>query len=47
MAHMRFADNQTLARLNTAIMLIFVGSGLAACVIGAFVYDAGRLFSVW
>lgn len=42
-----FLDRQTLARLNTAIMLGLVGSGLAACAIGAFVYDVGRWFSVW
>jgi hypothetical protein len=42
-----FFDRRMLARLNAAIMLGLVGSGLAACVIGAFVYDIGRWFSVW
>lgn len=42
-----FVDKQTLARLNTAIMLGLIGTGLAACVIGAFVYDVGRLFFAW
>jgi hypothetical protein len=51
MAHLlergHFADKQTLARLNTAIMLALIGGGLATCVMGAFVYDVGRLFSIW
>jgi hypothetical protein len=40
-------DRRMLGRLNSAIMLGLVGSGLAACAIGAFVYDVGRWFSVW
>jgi hypothetical protein len=40
-------DRRMLARLNAAIMLGLVGSGLAACAIGAFVYDVGRWFSAW
>jgi hypothetical protein len=44
---MHFFDRHMLARLNTAIMLGLVGSGLAACAIGAFVYDVGRWFSAW
>jgi hypothetical protein len=42
-----FFDRRTLARINTAIMLGLVGSGLAACALGAFVYDVGRWFSAW
>lgn len=42
-----FVGRQILARLNSAVMLGLVGSGLAACAIGAFVYDIGRWFSVW
>jgi hypothetical protein len=38
-----FVDKQTLAAMNTAIMLALVGSGFAACVIGALIYDVGRL----
>jgi hypothetical protein len=38
---------QTLARLNAAIVLGLVGSGLLACMLGALVYDVGRLFSAW
>jgi hypothetical protein len=51
MAHLvgklHFVDRHTLARLNTAIMLGLIGSGLAACIVGAFIYDVGRLFSGW
>jgi hypothetical protein len=42
-----FVDRQMLARLNSAVMLGLVGGGLAACAIGALVYDIGRWFSVW
>jgi len=42
-----FVDKQVLDRLNTVIVLVLVGSGLAACVIGAFTYDVGRLLSAW
>jgi hypothetical protein len=40
-------DKQTLARVKEAVMLGLIGSGLLACAIGALVYDAGRLFSLW
>ena len=33
------------ASLNTAILFGLIGCGLMACVIGALMYDAGRLFS--
>ena len=42
-----FVDRHTLARLNTAIVLGPIGTGLAACALGAIVYDVGRLFSAW
>jgi hypothetical protein len=42
-----FIDRRMIARINTAILLGLVGGGLAACVIGAFVYDIGRWFSAW
>jgi hypothetical protein len=41
------AGRQTLARVNAAIVLGLVGSGLMACAFGASVYDVGRLFSAW
>ena len=34
-------DKHTLARVNTALMLGLIGTGLAACVFGAVVYDIG------
>ena len=40
-------DRDTLGGLNSALMLGLVGSGLAACVIGAFIYDVGRMFAAW
>ena len=40
-------DRHMLARLNSAIMLGMIGTGLAACAFGALVYDIGRLFSAW
>jgi hypothetical protein len=40
-------DRRMLARLNSAIMLGLVVSGLAACMLGASVYDVGRWFSAW
>ena len=39
-----FRNRKTLTRLNTAVMLVLVSSGLAACAIGALIYDVGRLF---
>jgi hypothetical protein len=42
-----FIDKQSLDRLNSAIMFGLIGSGLAACVLGAALYDIGRLFSIW
>ena len=40
-------DKHTLARVNTALMLGLIGTGLVACAFGAIVYDVGRLFSAW
>jgi hypothetical protein len=42
-----FVDRQSLDRVNSFIMLALIGSGLAACVIGAALFDFGRWFSVW
>jgi hypothetical protein len=36
-----------LDRVESAIVLGLVVSGLAACALGAFVYDIERLFSGW
>ena len=42
-----FIDKQMLDRLSMAILLVLVGSGLAACMVGALTYDFGRLLSAW
>jgi hypothetical protein len=42
-----FIDRRVLARLNTAVVFGPVVSGLAACMLGAIVYDIGRWFSIW
>lgn len=42
-----FGARQALARLNAAIVLGLVCTGLLACMLGASVYDVGRLFSAW
>jgi len=51
MAHLaeklHFADRQTLERLNSAVILGLIGSGLAGCVIGACIYDVSRLIENW
>jgi hypothetical protein len=51
MAHLvdkiHFVDKHTLARVNTALMLGMIGTGLAACVFGAVVYDLAHLFATW
>jgi hypothetical protein len=40
-------DKLTLERVESAVMLGVIGTGLAACAFGAIVYDVGRLFSAW
>jgi len=40
-------DKDTLARVNSAIMLGLIGGGLLVCVLSAVIYDFGRLFSTW
>ena len=40
-------DRHTLGRVNIAVMLGLLGSGLVACALGAFVYDISRLIAVW
>jgi hypothetical protein len=47
MLHKAHLDRHTVARINNALMLALFGSGLFACMIGASVYDVGRLFSAW
>jgi hypothetical protein len=40
----RIVGKPALARFSMALLVVFIGSGLAACVIGAAIYDAGRFF---
>jgi hypothetical protein len=40
-------DKRTIDRVESAILLSLVGGGLAACAIGAVIYDLGRMVSVW
>ncbi|HVY56656.1 MAG TPA: hypothetical protein VHA77_02275 [Xanthobacteraceae bacterium] len=40
-------DKTTLVRANRALLLGAVGSGLAACALGALAYDVGRWFNAW
>jgi hypothetical protein len=37
----------TLDRVESALVLGLIGTGLTACALGAFVYDIGRWFSAW
>jgi hypothetical protein len=40
-------DKRSLDRVNSAILLSLVVSGLAVCGIGATVFDVGRWVSAW
>ena len=40
-------DKQKIDRVKSAVLLALIGSGLGLCVLGAAVYDIGRVFSVW
>jgi hypothetical protein len=48
----RFADRshldwEKIDRVESAVLLCFIGGGLTLCVLGAAAYDIGRAFSVW
>jgi len=45
MAHLM--EKETLVRANSALLLTLVGGGLAACAVGAVVYDIGRMVGAW
>jgi len=45
MSHLVGKDS--LARANSALLLTIVGGGLAACAVGAVIYDLGKLISIW
>ena len=40
-------EKETLLRANSALLLAIVGGGLAACAVGAVVYDIGRMVGAW
>jgi hypothetical protein len=40
-------DKETIDRVESAVLLSFIGGGLALCVLGSAVHDIGRAFSVW
>jgi hypothetical protein len=40
-------DKQKIDRVESVVLLSLIGGGLALCVLGAAVYDIGRVFSVW
>jgi hypothetical protein len=40
-------EKQTLLRANSALLLALVGGGLAACAVGAVIYDIGRMLGAW
>jgi hypothetical protein len=41
------AKARTMDRVESGLLLLLIGGGLALCVLGATVYDIGRVFSVW
>jgi hypothetical protein len=51
MAHLadkvHLVDKHTVARVNAAIMMTLIGSGLVVCAGGALIYDLTRLISAW
>ena len=43
-----FVDQHPLlVRANTALLLTLIWGGLAACAVGAVIYDLGRTFGAW
>jgi len=40
-------DKHKIDRVESAVLLSLIGGGMAICVLGAAVYDIGRVFSVW
>jgi hypothetical protein len=47
MSHHHLVERETFIKANTALMLTFVWGGLAACAVGATVFDIGRMLAVW
>ena len=40
-------DNGRLTRIQSAVIVGSIGSGLLACALGAFIFDLGRAVSAW
>jgi hypothetical protein len=40
-------DSGTLTRIESAVIIASIGSGLLACALGAFIFDLGRAVSAW
>jgi hypothetical protein len=40
-------DSSTLTRIQSAVIVGSIGSGLLACALGAFIFDLGRAVSAW
>jgi hypothetical protein len=40
-------DVGTLTRIQSAVIVGSIGSGLLACALGAFIFDLGRAVSAW
>jgi hypothetical protein len=40
-------DQRKIDRVESAVLLSLIGSGLGLCIFGASIYDIGRAFSVW
>jgi len=45
--HLPHVDHDTLVRANNALLLTLVCGGLAACAIGALIYDLGRVLGAF
>jgi hypothetical protein len=45
--HMPHVDHEALVRAENALLLTLVCGGLAACAIGAVIYDLGRVFGAF
>jgi hypothetical protein len=47
LAHKAHLDKATVAKVNSAVMLGVIGSGLVACAFGAIIFDFGRMLAAW
>jgi hypothetical protein len=40
-------DSRTLTRIQSAVIVGSIGSGLLACALGSFIFDLGRALAAW